>query len=99
MTDVSTTITGLSARERRELLARLLKQRKTEPEHAPLSFAQERLWFLDQLQPRNSVYNIPSNFTLNGVPNVAALEVKIPAGFWADLKSQGLIHPEAPVPA
>ncbi|HEY9011763.1 MAG TPA: aldo/keto reductase [Devosia sp.] len=30
--------------------------------------------------------------------NVAALEVTIPAGFWADLKSQGLIHPDAPVP-
>lgn len=31
--------------------------------------------------------------------NVAALEVKIPAGFWSDLKTQGLIHSEAPVPA
>lgn len=31
--------------------------------------------------------------------NVAALGVKIPAGFWADLKSQGLLHPDAPVPA
>ena len=31
--------------------------------------------------------------------NVKALEVKIPAAFWADLKAKGLIHPEAPVPA
>lgn len=31
--------------------------------------------------------------------NVAALEVKIPAGFWSDLKAQNLIHPQAPVPA
>jgi D-threo-aldose 1-dehydrogenase len=30
--------------------------------------------------------------------NVAALSVKIPAAFWADLKAQKLIHPEAPVP-
>lgn len=31
--------------------------------------------------------------------NVAALGAKIPAVFWADLKSRGLLHPEAPVPA
>ena len=31
--------------------------------------------------------------------NVASLAASIPAGFWADLKAQGLIHPEAPVPA
>lgn len=31
--------------------------------------------------------------------NVAALDAKIPAAFWADLKSRGLLHPEAPVPA
>lgn len=31
--------------------------------------------------------------------NVAALSVKIPAAFWADLKSKGLLHPDAPVPA
>jgi amino acid adenylation domain-containing protein len=74
MSDVSKTIAGLSPSERRELLAKLLKQKKAEPKHAPLSFAQERLWFLDQLQPGNSVYNIPSNFALPGVPNVAALE-------------------------
>lgn len=31
--------------------------------------------------------------------NVAALSVDIPAGFWADLKAGGLLHPDAPVPA
>ncbi|MBX3584676.1 MAG: aldo/keto reductase [Rhizobiaceae bacterium] len=31
--------------------------------------------------------------------NVAALSVTIPPAFWSDLKSRGLLHPEAPVPA
>ena len=31
--------------------------------------------------------------------NVASLAVAIPAGFWSDLKSEGLIDKDAPVPA
>ncbi|MDP1730969.1 MAG: aldo/keto reductase [Devosia sp.] len=30
--------------------------------------------------------------------NIASLQSPIPAGFWSDLKSQGLIDPEAPTP-
>ncbi len=46
-----------------------------EDAHAfPLSFAQERLWFIDRLEPNSPVYNILVPFRLNGPLNIGALE-------------------------
>ena len=42
--------------------------------YLPLSFAQQRLWFLDQFEPGNSVYNVPSALRLTGPLNFNALQ-------------------------
>ena len=70
---------------KRELLANLLKKEGIElrdPEtiyprqssdKIPLSFAQQRLWFLDQLDSGKSVYNICRAYRLNGQLDVDVL--------------------------
>ncbi|HEU4679484.1 MAG TPA: condensation domain-containing protein, partial [Terrimicrobiaceae bacterium] len=43
-------------------------------EACPLSFAQERMWFLQQLEPEGCSLNVAIGFSLNGPLDVAALE-------------------------
>jgi amino acid adenylation domain-containing protein len=42
--------------------------------HLPLSFTQERMWFLDQLEPGLTAYNVPGAVYLNGYLNSIALQ-------------------------
>lgn len=77
-------IANLSSAKQKLLLQRLKTRggqgspttirRQARPAHIPLSFAQERLWFLNQWQPESSVYNVPAAIHLTGSLNVTALE-------------------------
>ncbi len=51
--------------------------RRPPGEPVPLSFAQQRLWFLDQLDPGKSLYNMPAAVRLAGRINIAGLKQSI----------------------
>ncbi|WP_067646988.1 non-ribosomal peptide synthetase [Nocardia harenae] len=44
------------------------------PERIPLSYAQQRMWFLNRFDPESAVNNIPMAVRLTGTLDVAALE-------------------------
>ena len=47
--------------------------RRPARDSAPLSFAQQRLWFLDQLEPNSAFYNMPQAIRMSGPLDVGAL--------------------------
>jgi amino acid adenylation domain-containing protein len=81
-------ITNLSP-EKRDLLQRLLRKKgmeatqglaipRREPSDSPpLSFAQQRLWVLHQLDPGNASYNMPEAVRLSGPLKVRTLELSL----------------------
>ena len=73
--------------EQRDLLVLLLSKKKREEaarsqiapvsrtsDTFPLSFAQQRLWFISQLQQDNAAYNVSVGVRMEGPLSVAALE-------------------------
>ncbi len=50
---------------------------RTEP--PPLSFAQQRLWLVDRIEPGSAAYNMPSALRLRGMLDVAALRAGLDA--------------------
>jgi amino acid adenylation domain-containing protein len=90
MTDLGRRIEGLSPTKRALLEQRLLKKqkgvpparvitRRTTPGPSPLSFAQQRLWFLDQWEPGAPTYNAPLALRIRGALEVAALREALAA--------------------
>jgi len=49
-------------------------EKRPEGSGLPLSFSQQRLWFLHQMAPGSAAYNMPAAFRLEGVLNLPALE-------------------------
>jgi amino acid adenylation domain-containing protein len=84
MTDIQGRLAGLSPEKRRLLELRLQAQRAQAAGPAlvprprggplPLSFAQQRLWVLDRLDPGSAAYNMPSPLRLRGALDARALE-------------------------
>jgi amino acid adenylation domain-containing protein len=84
MSDLLKRLENLSP-EKRELVLQKLKKQQQPPllqpvsreKPLPLSFAQQRLWFIDQLEGENSVYNVPFFWQISGILNINALEKAI----------------------
>jgi hypothetical protein len=84
--ELADTKTELSAAKQALLRARLkdtarrgdVIPRRAQRE-APLSFAQQRLWFLDQFYPRSCAYNVPRVFRLTGSLKVGVLQQSLDA--------------------
>src|SRR5690349_7964305 len=83
-TDLTTRRSKLSTAKRALLEKRLTGRdaghaeqtipRRERRAHAPLSFAQQRLWFLHQLDPKSIAYNMPTALRLTGRLNTHALK-------------------------
>nr|APZ78729.1 nonribosomal peptide synthetase [Myxococcus sp.] len=64
----------LDARRSSQTLTRSRIEPAPEGAAIPLSFSQERLWFLDQLYPGTSTYNLPMALRLTGTLDVGAFQ-------------------------
>ena len=87
MNELSQRIAGLTPAQFALIKQRLSEKNQGQPDeqaiprraaryatHAPLSFSQERLWFLYQLEPESYAFNVINAVRLTGTLNVTALE-------------------------
>jgi amino acid adenylation domain-containing protein len=64
----------LTLAEKQEMLRKILAERISRTRTASASFAQERLWFLDRMEPGSAAYNLPAALRLRGALDAPALE-------------------------
>ncbi|MEO0406589.1 MAG: amino acid adenylation domain-containing protein [Cyanobacteria bacterium P01_A01_bin.135] len=76
---MSQPIANLTTEQKRQLLSQLLQKKAQQSRRALLSSAQQRLWFIEQLQPETSVYVIPAVLRLEGALQVEALQRSLEA--------------------
>jgi amino acid adenylation domain-containing protein len=67
-------LAGLSPEEKRDLLARALRNRAQPTVVAPLSFNQRRLWLLDQLEAGTPFNNLATALRIRGVIHVNVIQ-------------------------
>src|SRR5215467_10458886 len=79
MKSVSGQETGLSSEQKRSLLAELMVQSGQDVGLSPLSLAQQRLWFLEQLEPQTAAYHICAGLRLAGDLDLTALRCAVAA--------------------
>ncbi|WBQ07898.1 non-ribosomal peptide synthetase [Kribbella sp. CA-293567] len=71
------TVAGLAAQLTGSTGARLELRRAVRPEPLPLSYAQQRLWFIDRFDGPSSTYNIPQVLRLRGRLDAVALRASL----------------------
>ena len=84
MSDLNQRLAGLSPEKRALLMQQLSRQaalaarkeitRQPRPERIPVSHAQNRLWFLEQMDPNSATYNVPTAMWMHGRPDCAILQ-------------------------
>src|SRR6185503_12123823 len=74
--DLAQSIEIALLKETEELVAPFI-ERVPRPEFLPLSYAQQRLWFIHQLDPTSAAYNIPLAVRLTGSLDIAALRATL----------------------